>query len=278
MPAPPFLSLLRKPYTWIWIAFIVLVQLLIIRLFAFSFSPPLLLHIPALVAILITAGVAGSAYFAPKPTGRRATGLLLLMLCLLYIQFSLQPENRYGVRPLTEVRGALNAAVNYEALPQQLLNQKPGPPYALRTALLHRYRDEMPQRSWLISFSGKARADTRSLSTAPQEDTFNRFYLFNLRNEQIGSNHPNMLNARLQANPSRLILDIAHPGGDFRYEIPLYYARPQPIIVSGRAVSDSSLESSAKVYIHLTDAGQHSGFQQLYYRFLNVVYGPGSIT
>lgn len=279
MPLKSAFAAFRFPGTWVMVAGLTAAQLLIGWLFAFSFTFFIIFWMSGLYVMLTGAGVAVSAYFASKPRLRRRAGLLLALGCLLYLQLALQPENRYGVRPLTEVRGALSATLSYEALPQRLLHQKPEPPYALRTALLHKYRDEMPERSWLISFSyDEGPATLSAFGAESGAEPFSRFYLFNLRNEQIGSNHPNMINARFTDEPRRLMVDIMHDGKDFRYEIPLYYTGPQPLIVPGYSLADPAREASAMVYIHLTDAAQHSRFQQVYYDFLSTIYGPNLIT
>lgn len=271
-----FSYLSRRPGIWLLLISVMVVQLLINQLFSFAPDVLTLLWMAIILLLLLAGGTLILSYFTNKPAFRRRLGLALTLPFLLYLQLSVQPPNQYGVRPITEVRGAVNATLRYDGLSQQQLNQKPGAPYALRTALLHKYRDEVPEFSWLIGFDYD-RPATLSSSGFQAEDV-NRFYLFNLRNQQAGSNHPNMINARLQAEPQRFVIDIAHDMADFRYEIPLFYERAQPIPVQGYALSDPSLRATAAVYIHLTDPARHSRFQQLYYRFLNAVYGPNPIT
>lgn len=265
-----------SPGGWILISVPAGVQLLILLLFSFELAVLPLLQVAAVLLLTTVLAQALAAYFRPRPPLRRRIGLALSLPALLYLLLQLQPANQYGVRPLTELRGAVNAAFRYEGLSQRLLHQKPEPPYALRTALFHKYRDEMPEHSWLISFYDEPAATPSAMQ--PPEQAFDTFYLFNLRNQRAGTNHPDMLNARLQQNPRRFVIDIAHQSGEYRYEIPMVYEQAQPVLVSGRALSETAGRATAAVYIHLTDPGRHSRFQQVYYRFLNLLYGPNPIS
>lgn len=269
-----FSNLSRRPGIWLLFISVMLLQFLFNALFAFEADVLTLLWTLGLMLLLLAGGTALISYFTNKPVLRRRMGLALAVPLLLYLQLWLQPPDQYGVRPITEVRGAVSAALSYEALSQRLLNQKPAAPHARRTALIHKYRDELPQHAWLIGFEAD-RTPAVSASITEAEASFGRFYVFNMRNDHAATNYPAMINAKLIPEEKHLQIDIAHASGEARYEVPLQYEATQPVILEGSSLSGSHTSPRAAVYIQFVHPEQHSRFQYYYYRLLNLMFKQG---
>ena len=227
-------------------------QVLLIAMFSYS---GIQLFIPVLAGLVFAGlGIWLAGYFHGRK--HRSAGLILGLLSIFYLQLITMPADEFDSRPAEEVRSAISILGNFRSVSQEVLLQKHEPPYAPVTAALHKYKEELPEHSWLITFGESDDSETP--------------YLFNIRNNTAAHNHPGVRHAELTEH--HLVLEIEKSGTMVRYDVPLN-ENPPAFSISGEPGLPSPAGSfQATVYPHLLSVENHNRFQQYFYRLLNRIY------
>lgn len=211
--------------------------------------------LPVIYGLLFTSAAAWlSHYFSGK---KHATaGRILAIFSILYLQLITMPSDEYESRPADEFRSAISILANFRTVSSEMLITIHQSPYAPVTAALHKYRDELPEYSWLISFEGSG-------------DEM-RPYLFNIRNNTAAYNHPGVRHAELTED--HLMVEIEKYSAMVTYAIPLDEPPPAFIINGEPNLPSPSGTFGATVYPHMLSVENHNRFQQLFYRLLTRIY------
>ncbi|MCH8558355.1 MAG: hypothetical protein LAT84_11045 [Balneolia bacterium] len=226
----------------------------IILIMMFSYSGPGII-LPVFYGLLFTAAAIWlSLYFNGK---KHATaGKTLAIFSIVYLQLITMPSDEYESRPADEFRSAISILGNFRAVSPEMLITIHESPYAPVTAALHKYRDELPEYSWLISFEGSGE------EVSP--------YLFNIRNNTAAYNHPGVRHAEL--TNEHLLVEIEKSNATVTYAIPLDEPPPAFTINGEPNLPSPSGTFRATVYPHMLSVDDHNRFQQLFYRLLTRIY------
>jgi len=228
-------------------------QILLIILFPYSFSSTLIILLLGLVFSSLSFGLVH--YFNNKK--HRLAGWGLVLLSSFYLQLITLPADKYDAQPVNEVRAAVSILVSTQPISPDFLLDKHEPPFAPITAALHKYDAELPEYSWIIRLEC-------SEGQAPS-------YLFNIRNNIAGSNHPAMIRAELVED--YFLLEIIKHDIPVRYQIPLD-KKFTPFTVSGRTGNTIAQQHTyeATVFPHMLSVSGHSVFQSLFYHILRQLH------
>lgn len=220
----------------------------------FSYSGIQLLISVVAGIIFAGLGIWLAAYFSLRK--RRIAGWTLGLLSIFYLQLITMPADQFESRPAEEVRSAISILGNFRSVSQEVLLQKHKPPYAPVTAALHKYKEELPEHSWLITFGESGDSETP--------------YLFNIRNNTAAHNHPGVRHAELTQN--HLMLEIEKSGTIVTYAVPLDENPPAFSIAGEPGLPSPAGSFQATVYPHLLSVENHNRFQQYFYRLLTRIY------
>lgn len=228
-----------------------------IILFLFPVSGIILLK-SILTGLALSLTFAALAHFASKGPRFVLTAALLLA-AFAYLMIRLAPESEQGIKPSKEIRTAVSGIVQYDALPEALIFSRPEPPYARFTAVLHRYRDEIPDYSWTIAFKNpyETEADT---------------YLLNIRNEQVGSSYPSIIGAKITGDSLRI--DVLHNENyQKNYHVPLDRRAKEKRLAAVNKSGREFAEFEMHLIPHYLEPRSIDRFQKFYWWILNVVKG-----
>lgn len=225
-------------------------QLCLLLLFNFDPQSFLLAAITG-VAIATCSGLL-VLYFSEKPI--RYQGTVLVLVLAWYLQIITLPHDQFEARPADEFRAAGTLLVNPDNVRADFLFQRPRAPFAVATAAVHKYRDDLPDFSWYIRFSDQP-AETGNL--------------INIRNEMAASTHPSFSNARIFEQ--YLIFEVEQYGTQVIYTIPLDKSALPFTAYGSPAGSNSDYHYfTAEVYPHILSPAQQSRFHLLFFRLLNL--------
>ncbi len=192
-------------------------------------------------------------------TSYRHVAYLLILLLGGYLILQFLPRDRYDSKPAAEVRAAVSILVQTQPIRPDFLQTTHEPPFAVITAALQKYNTELPDYSWMIRFETEDSTDETP------------YYLFNIRNDQAGSNYPGVVDASLSGE--YFMLEVEQDGALVLYRIPLDRTL-RPFTIEG--IPDTPIASAAtfqaRIHPHMLDAGIHSGFQAAFYRLLSELY------
>ncbi|MCH8568547.1 MAG: hypothetical protein LAT67_09800 [Balneolales bacterium] len=230
-------------------------------LFLFSFSPLSLFR-----GILLCITVSVAAYFLGSYFNQRRykyTGVILSFFALSYIYLIFLPTDKYGSKPADEIRIALIHLLKPELIRSDFLFEKHLPPYSGYVAAAQKYRDELPQKSWIICFSEITLPDTVSSCEADQ------YFIFNIRNDVIGTSYPDLADAEWRDH--LLSFEILQQNEMVLYQIRTDTFEPGKRY-KGIPSSTSQQTYYAVVYPHLLQPEMHSRFMRTYYAVMNLVF------
>ncbi|AXJ02396.1 hypothetical protein CYPRO_3162 [Cyclonatronum proteinivorum] len=225
-------------------------QLILLMLFQFDPQAFLLSAVTGM-AIATSAGFL-ALYFSEKP--HRVQGVTIVVLLAGYLQVVTLPHDRFEARPLDEFRAAAGLLLQPEAIQADILFQRPRAPFALATAAVHKYQDDLPEHSWFVRF---------------HDDAADSGHLINIRSNMAASSHPAFRNARIIED--FLVFEIEQYGEHVLYRLPLSDSA-LPFTIFGTPLHDEGGYDiiEAQVYPHILSPAQQSHFHILFFRLLNL--------